>query len=73
MQVAAKEALDISGESAAIHKLYGIDDPVTREFGTRCLIARRLVERGVRFVQSIPAIRPGTITAASKNRCPISA
>ncbi len=51
MQVAAKDALDISGESAAIHKLYGIDDPVTREFGTRCLIARRLVERGVRFVQ----------------------
>ena len=51
MQVAAKEALDISSESAAIHKLYGIDDPVTREFGTRCLIARRLVERGVRFVQ----------------------
>ena len=51
MQVAAKDALDISSESAAIHKLYGIDDPVTREFGTRCLIARRLVERGVRFVQ----------------------
>ena len=51
MQIAAKEALDISSESAAIHKLYGIDDPVTREFGTRCLIARRLVERGVRFVQ----------------------
>jgi hypothetical protein len=51
MQVAAKDALDISNESAAIHKLYGIDEPVTREFGTRCLIARRLVERGVRFVQ----------------------
>ncbi len=51
MQVAAKEALDISGESETIHKLYGIDDPVTRDYGTRCLIARRLVERGVRFVQ----------------------
>ncbi len=51
MQMAAKEALDISAESAAIHKLYGIDDPVTRDYGTRCLIARRLVERGVRFVQ----------------------
>ena len=51
MQTAAKEALDVSAESAAIHKLYGIDDPVTRDFGTRCLIARRLVERGVRFVQ----------------------
>lgn len=51
MQVAAKEALDISGESAVIRELYGIDDPTTNEFGTRCLIARRLVERGVRFVQ----------------------
>jgi hypothetical protein len=51
MQLAAKEALDISRESTATHKLYGIDDPVTKDFGTRALIARRLVERGVRFVQ----------------------
>jgi hypothetical protein len=51
MQLSAKEALDIAGESESIHKLYGIDDPVTRDYGTRCLIARRLVERGVRFVQ----------------------
>ncbi|AGA31019.1 DUF1501 domain-containing protein [Singulisphaera acidiphila] len=51
MQTAAKEALDISGESAATQTLYGLDDPESREFGTRCLIARRLVERGVRFVQ----------------------
>jgi hypothetical protein len=51
MQTAAKEAIDISGESAATRRLYGIDDPVTRDYGTRCLIARRLVERGVRFVQ----------------------
>lgn len=51
LQTAAKEALDISGESEATKKLYGIDDPATAEFGTRCLIARRLVERGVRFVQ----------------------
>lgn len=51
MQTAAKEALDISRETAATHRLYGIDQPVSREFGTRCLIARRLVERGVRFVQ----------------------
>ena len=50
MQVAAREALDISRETAETHKLYGIDDPVTQDFGTRCLIARRLVERGVRFV-----------------------
>jgi hypothetical protein len=51
MQTAAKEALDISRESAATRTLYGLDEPATREYGTRCLIARRLVERGVRFVQ----------------------
>ena len=51
MQTAAKEALDISRESPATRRMYGLDDPETREFGTRCLIARRLVERGVRFVQ----------------------
>ena len=51
MQVAASEAMDISRESESIHKLYGIDDPITKDYGTRCLIARRLVERGVRFVQ----------------------
>ncbi len=51
MQVDAKEALDISQETAATCRLYGLDDPVTKEYGTRCLIARRLVERGVRFVQ----------------------
>jgi hypothetical protein len=51
MQTAAKEAVDISGESDAVKKLYGLDDPATLDYGTRCLIARRLVERGVRFVQ----------------------
>ncbi|MFO0946287.1 MAG: DUF1501 domain-containing protein [Planctomycetota bacterium] len=51
MQTAAKEALDISGESEVTKKLYGLDEEVTREYGTRCLIARRLIERGVRFVQ----------------------
>ncbi len=51
MQTAAKEALDISQETEATHRLYGLDQEASREFGTRCLIARRLVERGVRFVQ----------------------
>lgn len=51
MQSSAKEALDISQEPEHIHKLYGLDQPHSREYGTRCLIARRLVERGVRFVQ----------------------
>lgn len=51
MQSAAKEAVDISQETEATQKLYGIDHPATKDYGTRCLIARRLVERGVRFVQ----------------------
>lgn len=51
MQTAAREALDISKESESTLQLYGITDPESREFGTRCLIARRLIERGVRFVQ----------------------
>ena len=51
MQTAAKEALDISNEPESIKKLYGVDNPKTRDYATRCLIARRLVERGVRFVQ----------------------
>jgi uncharacterized protein (DUF1501 family) len=53
MQTAAPEAVDISRESEQTRKLYGLDDEVTRSFGARCLIARRLVERGVRFVQVI--------------------
>lgn len=51
MQTTAPEVVDIGNESAATLALYGIDDPATREFGTRCLLARRMVERGVRFVQ----------------------
>jgi hypothetical protein len=51
MQSAAPEAVDLSRESPATRTMYGLDDPRTAEFGTRCLLARRLVERGVRFVQ----------------------
>ncbi len=51
MQVAAKEALDLSGETAATREMYGLDETATADYGARCLIARRLVERGVRFVQ----------------------
>ncbi len=51
MQDAAAEAMDVSRESKAVQRLYGMDEPATKEYGTRCLIARRLVERGVRFVQ----------------------
>ena len=51
MQMSAPEATDVSGESEATKKLYGLDDPKAADFGGRCLLARRLVERGVRFVQ----------------------
>jgi hypothetical protein len=51
MQAHAPEAVDLSKESEATRRLYGIGDPVTDRFGTNCLLARRLVERGVRFVQ----------------------
>ena len=51
MQAHAPEAVDISQETEATQKLYGLDDPKTAAFGRQCLLARRLVERGVRFVQ----------------------
>ncbi|HQX49507.1 MAG TPA: DUF1501 domain-containing protein [Planctomycetaceae bacterium] len=51
MQSAATDVLDISQETRATQTLYGLDNEATREYGTRCLIARRLVERGVRFIQ----------------------
>ncbi|HUQ94955.1 MAG TPA: DUF1501 domain-containing protein [Bryobacteraceae bacterium] len=51
MQMAAPELADLSKESAATHALYGIGGAPTSEFGSKCLLARRLVERGVRFVQ----------------------
>lgn len=51
MQTAAREALDLSQETQATQEMYGLNNPKTRDYGTRCLIARRLVERGVRFVQ----------------------
>jgi hypothetical protein len=51
MQLSAPEAFDVSKETADTHKAYGIDAAVTEDFGRRCLLARRLVERGTRFVQ----------------------
>ncbi len=51
MQGCAPEAVDVSQESEETKQLYGMDDPVTEPFGRQCLLARRLVERGVRFVQ----------------------
>ena len=51
MQAAAPEALDFSSEPAHIRSLYGLDTERTADFGRKCLLARRLVERGVRFIQ----------------------
>ncbi len=51
MQASAPEAVDLSQETTATRKMYGLDDRRTADFGTRCLLARRFVERGVRFVQ----------------------
>jgi hypothetical protein len=51
MQGCAPEAVDISKESDETRRLYGLDHPITEPFGKQCLLARRLVERGVRFVQ----------------------
>ena len=51
MQGCAPEAVDVSRESEATRKLYGLDDPQTESFARQCIMARRLVERGVRFVQ----------------------
>lgn len=51
MQLTAADALDINQESAETHKLYGLDNPVTAPYARRCLMARRLIERGVRYVQ----------------------
>ena len=51
LQLSAPEALDLKSETAATRKLYGADEEPTQDFAKRCLMARRLIERGVRFVQ----------------------
>lgn len=51
MQLSAPEAFDLTRESATTHAAYGLDRPETSDFGRRCLLARRLIERGSRFVQ----------------------
>ncbi|MCO6454232.1 MAG: DUF1501 domain-containing protein [Pirellulaceae bacterium] len=50
MQQAAPEAFDLAAETAETRRLYGVDQDATREYGQQCLLARRLVERGVRFI-----------------------
>jgi hypothetical protein len=58
MQLSATDALDIAKEPPQTQNLYGLDQPKTRAYGIRCLMARRLVERGVRFVQLFMAGQP---------------
>jgi len=58
MQLAAGDVLDVSRESSSTHALYGLDNPVTAGYGMRCLLARRLIESGVRFVQIHPPAKP---------------
>ena len=51
MQLSAPEAFDVNREPESVKKSYGLDQKVTEDFGRRCLLATRLIERGVRFVQ----------------------
>ena len=51
MQTSAAEVVDVERESAATRAMYGLDEPLTADFGRKCLIARRLIEQGVRFIQ----------------------
>jgi hypothetical protein len=54
MQTAVPDLMNLADETAATAKLYGLDDPATELYGRQCLIARRLIERGVRFVELLP-------------------
>ncbi len=58
MQLAAGDLLDLSRESESMKRLYGLDNPESAGYGLRCLMARRLIEAGVRFVQVFPPVKP---------------
>jgi hypothetical protein len=58
MQLAAEDTLDISDETDNTRKMYGLDQDITAGYGMRCLMARRLIESGVRFVQVLPPVKP---------------
>ncbi len=51
MQVAVPDVVNCGSETAAVQKMYGLDNKTTETFGRQCLVARRLVEKGTRFVQ----------------------
>ena len=73
MQLSATDALDINREAETTRKLYGLDNPTTESYGRRCLMARRLVERGVRFVQLFLSGQPwdthSNNTAGVRSNC----
>lgn len=71
MQTSATDALDLSKETAATRKLYGLDEERTKQLAEACIIARRLVERGVRFVQiwNYAWDMHENLTASIKSRC----
>lgn len=80
MQAAAPEVFDVSSETQATRRLYGLDDPDTTEFGTHCLLARRLVERGVRCIQlrnggwdAHSNLKPNHLKSARQTDQPIAA
>ncbi len=58
MQLATGDLLDLSKETAETKRMYGLENPDSAGYGTRCLMARRLVESGVRFVQVFPPVKP---------------
>jgi hypothetical protein len=59
MQSEVPDLVELGSEPETTRKLYGLDDPDTEEFGRQCLLARRMVERGVRFVELLPPARKG--------------
>ena len=68
MQLAATDALDLTGETAATRAAYGLEQPETATYGRQCLMARRLVERGVRFVQVMMAGQPWDTHSDNSNQ-----
>src|SRR5262249_36004832 len=58
LQRSLPEVVRLQDETKETHRLYGLDDPVTRPFGEQCLVARRLAERGVRFIQVYHGANP---------------
>jgi hypothetical protein len=75
MQAKAPELVDLGKESEATRKLYGLDDPIAEPFGRQCLLARRMVERGVRYVMALHGAGPdrwddhGDIKARMPKHC----